>query len=119
MSKSAVITARVDPETLALIDKLVAAQGRSRAWFVAKAVQRAAEAEADFLAFVQEGIDAADRGELIPHEEVLAEIDAMIAEPSARCDDRSEEHTSELQSLMRTTYAGFCLKKKNICTKMK
>src|SRR3546814_6629408 len=26
---------------------------------------------------------------------------------------RSEEHTSELQSLMRTTYAVFCLKKKN------
>src|SRR3546814_1279687 len=28
-------------------------------------------------------------------------------------DDRSEEHTSELQSLMRTSYAVFCLKKKN------
>src|SRR3546814_4171992 len=27
---------------------------------------------------------------------------------------RSEEHTSELQSLMRTTYAVFCLKKKRI-----
>src|SRR3546814_9555775 len=26
---------------------------------------------------------------------------------------RSEEHTSELQSLMRTSYAGFCLKKTN------
>src|SRR3546814_9123596 len=26
--------------------------------------------------------------------------------------DRSEEHTSELQSLMRTSYAVFCLKKK-------
>src|SRR3546814_4994554 len=25
---------------------------------------------------------------------------------------RSEEHTSELQSLMRKSYAGFCLKKK-------
>src|SRR3546814_1211611 len=28
-------------------------------------------------------------------------------------DDRSEEHTSELQSLMRISYAVFCLKKKN------
>src|SRR3546814_1337698 len=27
-------------------------------------------------------------------------------------DDRSEEHTSELQSLMRISYAVFCLKKK-------
>src|SRR3546814_9800938 len=28
-------------------------------------------------------------------------------------DARSEEHTSELQSLMRNSYAVFCLKKKN------
>src|SRR3546814_2264037 len=28
-------------------------------------------------------------------------------------DKRSEEHTSELQSLMRLSYAVFCLKKKN------
>src|SRR3546814_4209667 len=27
--------------------------------------------------------------------------------------DKSEEHTSELQSLMRNSYAVFCLKKKN------
>src|SRR3546814_5768290 len=30
---------------------------------------------------------------------------------------RSEEHTSELQSLMRISYAVFCLKKKNTQTK--
>src|SRR3546814_2030992 len=33
-------------------------------------------------------------------------------------DVRSEEHTSELQSLMRISYAVFCLKKKKIRTKM-
>src|SRR3546814_10764039 len=32
---------------------------------------------------------------------------------------RSEEHTSELQSLMRTSYAVFCLKKKTIKYKTK
>src|SRR3546814_10565209 len=31
----------------------------------------------------------------------------------AQCEARSEEHTSELQSLMRISYAVFCLKKKN------
>src|SRR3546814_2978105 len=34
----------------------------------------------------------------------------------APASDRSEEHTSELQSLMRISYAVFCLKKKNIRT---
>src|SRR3546814_7854390 len=35
----------------------------------------------------------------------------VASEPSAN-DARSEEHTSELQSLMRLSYAVFCLKKK-------
>src|SRR3546814_6342146 len=32
----------------------------------------------------------------------------------AMLDERSEEHTSELPSLLRISYAVFCLKKKNI-----
>src|SRR3546814_16685304 len=54
-------------------------------------------------------------------------LDRRIAVPFARAHDaprthcsscrsraeRSEEHTSELQSLMRISYAVFCLKKKN------
>src|SRR3546814_4947858 len=35
---------------------------------------------------------------------------------SFEASDRSEEHTSELQSLMRISYAVFCLKKKKITT---
>src|SRR3546814_1343750 len=37
---------------------------------------------------------------------------AKINQRSAHDDARSEEHTSELQSLMRISYAVFCLKKK-------
>src|SRR3546814_2040266 len=41
------------------------------------------------------------------------EIDAdECAVRIERCQQRSEEHTSELQSLMRISYAVFCLKKK-------
>src|SRR3546814_9302114 len=55
---------------------------------------------------------------------------AINAEPSNRCvcgchrhlphcnSRRSEEHTSELQSLMRISYAVFCLKKKNKYSKL-
>src|SRR3546814_3147203 len=39
---------------------------------------------------------------------------AGIAEPEERLAVRSEEHTSELQSLMRNSYAVFCLKKKKL-----
>src|SRR3546814_1009207 len=46
-------------------------------------------------------------------------FNAMVADYNSRCGSfryrsgaRSEEHTSELQSLMRISYAVFCLKKK-------
>src|SRR3546814_3336923 len=39
-----------------------------------------------------------------------------LAERSMQGPGRSEEHTSELQSLMRISYAVFCLKKKNTPT---
>src|SRR3546814_9195979 len=35
----------------------------------------------------------------------------MNEPPGARARERSEEHTSELQSLMRTSYAVFCVRK--------
>src|SRR3546814_4724226 len=39
---------------------------------------------------------------------------ALHADHHGSCEPRrSEEHTSELQSLMRISYAVFCLKKKN------
>src|SRR3546814_8968403 len=48
---------------------------------------------------------------------------SVSASRSARCAisglTRSEEHTSELQSLMRTSYAVFCLKKKTNQVKSK
>src|SRR3546814_2233516 len=40
---------------------------------------------------------------------VVREVPALLGEVDVR---RSEEHTSELQSLMRISYAVFCLKKK-------
>src|SRR3546814_2060037 len=42
---------------------------------------------------------------------------ARASSSSRRC--RSEEHTSELQSLMRISYAVFCLKKKKYKTRKK
>src|SRR3546814_10707672 len=41
---------------------------------------------------------------------------SMIAPSFAFSISRSEEHTSELQSLMRISYAVFCLKKKTYFT---
>src|SRR3546814_1891362 len=47
----------------------------------------------------------------------IAAIEQVVAVGGTR--DRSEEHTSELQSLMRISYAVFCLKKKTTKKKKK
>src|SRR3546814_6154175 len=43
---------------------------------------------------------------------ILAHITLGCDCPDTKCQARSEEHTSELQSLMRISYAVCCLKKK-------
>src|SRR3546814_7659203 len=53
------------------------------------------------------------RGLLFPKSEAGHGCNAVIAMyPTLACRGRSEEHTSELQSLMRISYAVFSLKKK-------
>src|SRR3546814_2825031 len=44
---------------------------------------------------------------------LIDEAQPELALGRTRGEQRSEEHTSELQSLMRISYAVFCLKKKN------
>src|SRR3546814_1792088 len=47
---------------------------------------------------------------------LIALITCWRERPVWAATSRSEEHTSELQSLMRISYAVFCLKKKKECT---
>jgi predicted transcriptional regulator len=74
MSKTAVITARIDEETLQSLDALAETQERTRAWLVAKAIKRYVKEETDFRAFIQKGEDAIDRGDYLTHEEMIADI---------------------------------------------
>src|SRR3546814_1357150 len=62
--------------------------------------------------------ETADEGALDIDAEIQrlqARSDKMLADTYAKL-TRSEEHTSELQSLMRISYAVFCLKKKKTRT---
>src|SRR3546814_4304791 len=68
-----------------------------------------------FMRWLIDG-DSLDPGEdtfAIPHRD--RRLQRLFLEPFSKvgfADGRSEEHTSELQSLMRISYAVFCLKKK-------
>src|SRR3546814_2077085 len=58
-------------------------------------------------------------GEILASGGRVLDVTAMASTiEQAQALARSEEHTSELQSLMRISYAVFCLKKKNKRTKV-
>src|SRR3546814_7024878 len=58
----------------------------------------------------QKGRPADPRAEAI---QIAAMAIRYVLDVADRAQKRSEEHTSELQSLMRISYAVFCLKKKH------
>src|SRR3546814_3406287 len=61
--------------------------------------------KASVLSFVLEGFSTEEVGSALNKE-------GIAVRSGHHCAQRSEEHTSELQSLMRISYAVFCLKKK-------
>src|SRR3546814_450457 len=65
----------------------------------------------DFFARVLEGLDLLGIGYTL-NDRLVRGLDYY----THTAFERSEEHTSELQSLMRTSYAVFCLNKKNKTT---
>src|SRR3546814_10853506 len=74
----------------------------------------AIEGAGDCLDLIQ-AIPVPNRVHAIPERDIL-DVEAFssraVAHAAASIVSRSEEHTSELQSLMRISYAVFCLKKK-------
>src|SRR3546814_7050147 len=59
-----------------------------------------------------EALPVIDVPETEPAAQATATATATAIPPATDAHGRSEEHTSELQSLMRISYAVFCLKKK-------
>lgn len=84
MSKSQVITARIDPEVMELVDRIAAAQGRSRSWLAARAIEKMARTEAAFMDFVKVGEDDIAAGRYLDQEQVQQWLEDMKAEALAK-----------------------------------
>src|SRR3546814_2949134 len=75
-------------------------------WFLPRLVGIAAATDWCYSGRLIDAAEAHEKGLVQSVHKPGELVDAAIAR-------RSEEHTSELQSLMRIPYAVFCLKKKN------
>lgn len=72
MSKSTVITARIEPELSDRLDQLARDYDRSRGWLVAQAIERYVAEESQFLALIKEGEADIEAGRVFTQEEVEA-----------------------------------------------
>jgi predicted transcriptional regulator len=83
MAQNSVITARLDSLSLEKLDQLSVMVDRSRAWIIAKAVQRYVDEELEFRGFIQQGLDELDRGESVSQEEMEAWFEARHRQAAA------------------------------------
>ena len=70
---------RLDDATLDQIDRLAEAMDRPRAWLMAYAIKQYVEREQRFIREVDNGIQAADEGRLLDHDDVKARWEARRA----------------------------------------
>ena len=66
----------LDPELQAKLSRVAAQQGRDAETLVLEAVERPVDYDAWFLRQVDQGLDAADRGEFVEHDAVRKLIDS-------------------------------------------
>jgi predicted transcriptional regulator len=78
------VSLRVPADLIETLDKIAAALERPRSWVMLRALRQYIADEGQEVRDVQEGIAELDRGEGIPIEDVLAEMDEIIAKAEAK-----------------------------------
>ena len=79
-TKTVTITARIPASLAKRLESYAKAAKRTRSWVVQDILDRYVDGEASIVKAVNESIAAADRGELIPQEEVFRRLKAMSSE---------------------------------------
>lgn len=74
------ITIRTDSEIAEKITALAQAMDRSRNWVIEEALRQYVENQVWQIEGIKQAMAALDRGEGIPHEEIMAEMDTLIDE---------------------------------------
>ena len=73
-----VFTVRIPPEKQRQLDALAQVLDRSRNWVVSDAIDQYLDVQAWQIEQIRHGVEEADRGELVPHEEVSTEARAKV-----------------------------------------
>lgn len=83
---STTLTVRLSPELKARLGKLAEQTQRTKSFLAGEAIGGYVERELEIVAGIERGLDDMKAGRVVPHEEVMADIDAIIekAKPTRR-----------------------------------
>jgi predicted transcriptional regulator len=74
------ITIRTEPDIVEKISALAKSMDRSRNWVIEDALKQYIEQQARYVEGIEQAMVSLDRGEGIAHEDLMAEMDALIEE---------------------------------------
>ena len=72
------ISIRIEAAAVDKLDTLARAQDRSRNWIVKEALQQYFDHQDWMVEAIKDGIRDADAGRTVPHDQVVAEVDALL-----------------------------------------
>ena len=84
MSESTTMTIRVSPELKAQLGQLATATQRSKSFLAAEAVSAYVKRETEIIEGIKRGMADIEAGRVIPHDEAMAELYAVIDAAEAR-----------------------------------
>jgi predicted transcriptional regulator len=84
MTASTTMTIRVSSETKLKLERIAADTRRSRSFLAAEAVSAYVDRELEIIEGIKRGVADAATGRVVPHDEAMAEIDAIIEAAEAK-----------------------------------
>lgn len=84
MTVSTTMTIRVSPETKRKLERIAGETRRSKSFLAAEAVSAYVERELEIIDGIRRGMADAEAGRVVPHDEAMAEIHAVIDAAKAK-----------------------------------
>lgn len=84
MAETTTITVRIPVELREKLDRLAKAMERSRSYIAAEALEIYTRFELEIVEGILEGLEDVKAGRVVPHEQVMAEVQAIIDAAQAK-----------------------------------
>jgi predicted transcriptional regulator len=78
------VSLRIPANVIETLDKVAAVLERTRSWVILRAIRQYLADEGQEVLDVQEGIEEAERGEVVDFDEVMADLDKIIAQAEVK-----------------------------------